>query len=95
MIRRSILYVLLYCLGSAGGRTCDPELFRLYFYGAVGQAAVWPELPFYPDRWVAGRPPYLDHVVVIPHYAREMCAPVPPHRIEVAVCVSGSSWLGA
>ena len=74
---------------------CDPELFLLYFCGAVGQAAVRPELPLYPDRVVAGRPPCLDHVVVVPHYAREICAPAPPHRIEVAVCVSGSSWLGA
>ena len=95
MIRRSILYVLLYCPGSAGGRTCDPELFRLYFYEVVGQAAFRPELPLYPGRGVAGPPPCLDHVVVVPHYAREMCAPVPPHRIEVAVCILGSSWLGA
>ena len=94
-IRRSILCVLLYRPGSAGGRTCDPELFCLYSYEAVGQAAIRPELPLYSDRGAAGRPPYLDHVVVVPHYAREMCALVPPHRIEVAVCVSGSSWLGA
>ena len=94
-IRRSILYVLLYCPVSAGGRTCDPELFCLYFYEAVGQADVRPKLLLYPDREVAGRPPCLDHVVVVLHYAREICAPVPPHRIEVAVCVSGSSWLGA
>ena len=74
---------------------CDPELFRLCFYEAVGRAAVRPVLPLYPDRVVAGRSPRLDHVVVIPHYAREMCALVLPRRIEVAVCVSGSSWLGA
>ena len=73
----------------------DPELFRLYFCKAVGQAAIRPELPLYPGRGVAGRPPYLDHVVVVLHYARETCALVLPHRIEVAVCVSGSSWLGA
>ena len=70
---------------------CDPELFRLYFFGAVGQAVVGPELPLYPDRGVADRPPCLDHAVVVPQYAREMCAPVLPRRIEVAVCVSGSS----
>ena len=70
---------------------CDPELFRLYFYGAVGQAVVRPELPLYPDRGVAIRPSCPDHVVVGPHYAREICAPVPPHRIEVAVCVMGNS----
>ena len=73
----------------------DSGLFRPYFDGVVGQSAVRPGLPFYPDRGVAARPPCLDHVVVIPHYAREICAPAPPHRIEVAVCVSGSSWLGA
>ena len=70
---------------------CDPELFRLYFYEAVGQAAVWSELPLYPGRGVAGQPPCLDHAVVVPHYAREMCALVLPRRIEVAVCISGSS----
>ena len=74
---------------------CGLELFRLYFYEAVGLAAVRPVLLLYPGRGVAGRPPCLDHVVVVPHYAREMCAPVLPHRIEVAVCVSGSSLLGA
>ena len=74
---------------------CDPELFRLYFYEAVGQAAIRPELPLCPGRGVAGRPSYLDHAVVVPNYVREMCVPVPPHQIEVAVCVSGSSWLGA
>ena len=52
----------------------DPELFRLYFYEAVGQAAVRPELPLSPGRRVAGQLPCLDHVVVVPHYAREMCA---------------------
>jgi len=74
---------------------CDPELFRLYFYEVVVQAAVRPELPLYPGRGVAGRPPCPDHVVVVPHYAREMYTPVLPRRIEVAVCVLGSSLLGA
>ena len=47
----------------------DPELFCLYFYGAVGQAAVRPELPLYPDReGGVGQPPCLDHVVAVPHY---------------------------
>ena len=32
----------------------DPELFRLYFYNALGQAAVRPELPLYPDHMVVG-----------------------------------------
>ena len=73
----------------------DPELFRLYFYGAVGQAAVRPELPLYPDRGVVGPPHYPDHVVVVPHCAREVWAVVPPHRTEVAVCASGNSWLDA
>ena len=94
-IRRSTLYVLLDCPGFVGGRTCDPELFRLYFYEVVGQAAVQPELPLYPGRGVAGRPSCPGHVVVVPHYATEMYAPVLPHRIEVAVCVSGSPLLGA
>ena len=48
---------------------CDPELFRLYFQEAVGQAAVRPELPLCPGRGVAGQPPCLDHMVVVPHYA--------------------------
>ena len=72
-----------------------PKLFYPCFCEAVGRAVVRPELPFYPDRGVAGRPPYLDHMVVIPRYAGEMSALVPRHRIEVVVCVSGSSWLGA
>ena len=53
-----------------------------------------PSCRFIPTAGVAVQLPFPDHVVVGPHYAREICAPAPPHRIEVAVCVSGSSWLG-
>ena len=49
----------------------DPELFRLYFYEAVGQAIVRPELSLYPDRVVVGPPHCPDRVVVDrPCYAR-------------------------
>ena len=58
-----------------------PELFRLYFYEAVGQAVVRPELPLYPDHVVID-PPYCPYRVVVdrPHYAREVWAPAPLHR---------------
>ena len=73
----------------------DPELFRLYFYEAVGQAAVRPELPLYPDHVVVGPPHCPDRVVVDrPHYAREVWAPAPLHRTEVATFALGNSWLG-
>ena len=85
---RFVLPAILFLFG------CSPEhsCFCLIVEGV--QAVVRPELPLYPDRGVAVRPPYPDHVVVGPHYARKICAPTPPHRIEVAVCVSGRSWLG-
>ena len=84
VIRRLIWCVLLSCPGLAEGRMYNPELVCLCFYVAVGRAAVRPELPIYPDR-----------VVVIPYCARKVWAPAPPHRTEVAVCVSGNSWLDA
>ena len=95
MIRRSILYVLLYRPRSVGGRTCDPELFLVYFYEAVGQAAVRPELPLYPDHVVV-RPPHCPDRVVVdrPHYPGEVWAPAPLHRTKVATFALGNSWLG-
>ena len=94
MIRRPILCVLLYYPGSVGGRTYGPGLFHPYFDGVVGRSAVRPELPLYLDRGVAVPLPCPDQVVVDPLYAREIYASAPPHRIEVADFVSGSSWLG-
>ena len=41
---------------------CDPELFRLYFYEALGQAAIRPELPLYPDHVVVGPPHCPDRI---------------------------------
>ena len=79
VIRRLIWYILLYCPGPAEGSMYNPELFCICFYVAVGWAVVRPELPLYPDRRVAFQPPYPGHVVVGPHYAREICAPAPPH----------------
>ena len=72
-----------------------PELVCPCFCEAVGRAAVRSELSFYPDRGVAGPPLYPDHVVVGLHCAREVWDLLPPHRTEVAVCVLGTSWLGA
>ena len=95
MIRRLIWCVPLYCPIPAEGRMYGPELPCLYFYEAVGQAVVRPELSFYPDRGVVGPPHYPDHVVVGPHCAREVWDLVPPHRTEVAVYALGNSWLGA
>ena len=95
VIHRSICSDLLYCPGPAEGRMYDPELFCLYFYVVVGRAAVRPELPRYPDRVVVGPPHCPDRVVVgQPHYVREVWAPTPLHRTEVAICASGNSWLG-
>ena len=75
-IRKSIGYILLYYPGSAEGRMYDPKLFCLYFYVAVMQAAVRPELPLYPDHVVVGPPHCPDRVVVDrPYYAREVWAP--------------------
>ena len=63
----------------------DPELFCLYFYVAVGRAAVRPELPLYPDHVVVSPPDCPDRVVVDRlHYAREVWAPAPLHRTGVA-----------
>ena len=42
----------------------DPEVFCLYFYVAVRQAAARPELPLYPDHVVDGPPHCPDRVVV-------------------------------
>ena len=95
-IRKSIWYILLYYPGPAEGRMYAPELFCLYFYVAVGRAVVRPELPLYPGHVVVGPPHCPDHVVVDrPYYAREVWAPAPLHRTEVANFASGNSWLGA
>ena len=73
----------------------DPELFCLYFYMAVGRAAIRLELPLYPDHEVLG-PPHCPNRVVFsrPHYAWEVWAPAPLHLTEVATFASGNSWLG-
>ena len=73
----------------------NPELFYSGLYDEVGRSGVRLELLLYPDGGVVGPLHYPDHEVVIPHYAREVWDLVPPHRTEVAVCVLGSSWLGA
>ena len=74
----------------------DPELFCLYFFVVEGQAGVRLELPLYADHEVVGLPHCPDRVVVgRPHCAREVWAPALPHQTEVAVCVSGNSWLVA
>ena len=73
----------------------DPKLFCLCFFMAAGRAAVRLELPLYPDHEVVGPPHYLDRVVFgRPHYAREVWAPMPLHRTEVATFALGNSWLG-
>ena len=73
----------------------SPELFCLRFYEAVGRA-VRPELPLYPDQEVVDPPHCPDRVVFSrPRYTREVRAPVPHHRTEVAICASGNFWLGA
>ena len=62
-----------------------PELLCLCLYGGVVWAGVRLELPFCPS-----------HVVVSqPRYTLMVRAPVPHHRIEVAVYASGNFWLGA
>ena len=94
-IRRSILYVLLYCPGPAEGRMYIPELFYLCFDVEVGRAAVRHELPFCPDRAVVGPPHCPDLAVFVPHCAGEVWAPAPHHQTEVAICASGKFWLGA
>ena len=83
-IRRSILYVLLYCPGLAEGHMYNPELLYPCLYGEMGQSGVRLELPLYPDRVVVGQP----------HCTMMVQAPVPRHRTEVAVCASGNFWLG-
>ena len=72
----------------------ESGFFRPYFDRVVGRSAIRSKLLLYLDRGVAVPPPCPDRMVVDPHCAREIYAPAPPHRIEVAVCVSGSSWLG-
>ena len=62
-----------------------PELFYLYLYGEVFRAGVRLELPLCPGHVVVGQP----------HCALTVLAPAPRHRIEVAICASGSFWLGA
>ena len=83
--------VLLFCPDPAEGRMYGPELFCPCFCEAVGRAVVQPELPFYPYRGVVGPPHYPDHVVVVPHCAREVWDLVPPHRTEVVVWTLGNS----
>ena len=83
-IQRLIWYVLLYCPGPAEGHMYNPELFYLCLYGEVGRSGVRLELPLCPD-----------HVVVSqPHCTMVVCAPAPRQRTEVAICASGSFWLG-
>ena len=55
-IRRSILYVLLYCPGLDEGHMYSPELSYPCLYGEVGQSGFRLELPFYLDRAVADQP---------------------------------------
>ena len=56
-----------------------------YLCNEAGRAGVRCELPFYPDHVVVGQP----------HCAMVVCALVPRHRTKVAICASGSFWLGA
>ena len=69
VIRRSILYVLLYCPGPAEGRMYNPEMFYPCLYGEVGRSGVRLELPLYPDQVV----------VDLPHCAMMVRALVPHH----------------
>ena len=85
VIRRSIWCVLLYCPGAAKGHMYISELFYLCLYGEVVPTGVRLELPLCPG-----------HVVVDqPHFALLVWPRVPRHRIEVAICISGNSLLGA
>ena len=73
----------------------DPELFCLYFSLVLGWAAIRLQLSLYPDHEVVGPPHCPDRVVFgRPHYAREVWAPTPLHRTEVATFALGNSWLG-
>ena len=83
-IRRSILYVLLYCPGLDEGHMYNPELSYPCLYGEVGQSGFQLELPFYPNRVVVGQPHFTMLVRVL----------APHHRTEVAICSSGNFWLG-
>ena len=85
VIRRSIWPDLLYSSSPAAGHMCILELLCLCFYGEVVWAGVRLELPFCPGHVVVGQP----------RYALMVRAPVPRHRIEVAVYASGNFWLGA
>ena len=83
-IHRSIWSILLYFPGRTSGHVCIPELLCFYLFGEAARAGVRAELPFYLGQAVVGQP----------HYAQVVLAPVPRHRIEVAICASGNFWLG-
>ena len=55
-IRRLIWYVLLYCLGFAGGHMYGNGLIYLYLCAEVGLAGVQCELLFCLDHVVVGQP---------------------------------------
>ena len=78
---RSIWFFLLYFTNRTAGHVCIPELLCFYLLGKVVRAGVRSEFPFYLGHAAVGQ------LVVL--------APVPRHRIEVAVCVSSNFWLGA
>ena len=83
---------MLCYLGSAGGRMYGLELLCLYVCVAVGQAAVWPELPLYPVHVLVGPPHCPDRVVAgRPQYAREAWALALLNQTEVATFTSGNS----
>ena len=63
----------------------SPELSYPCLYGEVGQSGFRLGLQFYPDRAVADQP----HCVML------VRALAPHHRTEVAICASGTFWLGA
>ena len=85
MIRRLILYALLYCSGSAGGHMYGRGLIYLCLSDEAGRAVVRHELSFCPDHVVVGRP----------YCAMAVCTPAPPRQTKVAICDFGSFWLGA
>jgi len=83
-IHRSIWFVLLYSPSCTTGHARIPELLCFYLFGEAVQAGVRAALPFYLSHAVVGQP----------HYALAVLAPVPRHRIEVAICALGNFWLG-